>query len=98
MYPLPLARAFALDQRQQYALGEQDPGAEIVDRDTDPHRSLTRQPGNRHQPAHALGDLVNARPFRVRPGLAETGNAAINDARVDLFDAVVIDAKPIFYF
>ena len=61
VHPLPLARLLALEQRHQDALRQQDAGAQIVDRDADPHRPLPRQSGNRHQAAHALGDLVDPR-------------------------------------
>src|SRR5207302_1168475 len=63
----------------------------------DPHRALTRQAGDRHQPAHALGDLVDTRPLRIRPALAEPGNAAIDNAWVDLLHRLVINAEPVFY-
>ena len=96
VHPLPLARIFALDQRHNDPLRQQQPGAEVVDRDADPHRPLARHSSDRHQPAHPLGDLVNARPLGVGPGLAKPGNAAVDDARVDLFDALVIDAEPVF--
>ena len=42
VHPLPLTGRLPFDQRHQDALGEQQPGAEIVDRDADPHRPLTR--------------------------------------------------------
>src|SRR4029077_9468206 len=67
------------------------------DREAARPRPLARQPRNRHQPAHALGDLVDARPLGVRPALAEPGNAAVDDARIDLLDRLVIDAEPKFY-
>src|SRR5262249_54774274 len=98
MDPLPLPTDLALEQGHQDTLGEQQPGAEIVDRDADSHRPLTRQTGDRHQPAHALGDLVDARPLGVGTALAKAGDAAIYDARVDLLDRLVVDAQPVFYF
>ena len=97
MDPLPLARLLALDQRHQDRLRQQQAGAEIVDRDADPHRPLARQAGDRHQPAHALRDLVDPGPLRIGPGLAEAGDAAIDDARVDLLDRLVIDAEAEFH-
>src|SRR6202040_3506912 len=95
--PLPDAARLALDQRHHHRLREQQAGTEIVDRYADPHRPLTRQAGDRHQPAHALGDLVDTRALRVRPALAEPGNAAIDDAGIDLLHRLVIDAEPIFH-
>src|SRR6266478_9831712 len=95
--PLPHAASLALDQRHQHRLSEQEAGAKIVDRNADPHRALTRQAGDRHQPAHALGDLVDARPLGVGPGLAEPGDAAIDYSRVDLLHRFVIDAEAMLY-
>src|SRR6516165_6493638 len=97
MDPLSLPAHLALEQRHQDTLGEQQPCAEIVDRDPDPDRPLPGQAGDRHQPAHALGDLVDARALRVRPALAKAGNAAIDDAWIDLFDRFIIDAEPVFH-
>ena len=54
----------------------EEAGGEIGDRDADAHRALPRQAGDRHQPAHALRDLVEARAGRVGPVLAEAGDAA----------------------
>ena len=76
--------------------GEQA-GAEIGDRNADAHRPLPRQAGDRHQPAHALGDLVEARPVGIRPVLAEAGNAGIDDARIDLGERLVVDAEPLLH-
>ena len=45
------------------------------------------------RPAHALRDLIDPGPLRIRPGLAEAGDAAIDDALVDLLDGFVIDAE-----
>ena len=66
------------------ALRAEDAGAEVGDRDADAHRALAGQAGDRHQAAHALRDLVEAGPLRVGPVLAEAGDAAVDDARVDL--------------
>ena len=49
--------------------------------------------GDRHQPAHALRDLVDAGPALVGTVLAEAGDAAVDDARVDLLHRLVIDAE-----
>src|SRR5215471_10613351 len=97
VHPLPLAAHLALKQGHHNALGEQQPGAEIVDWDADPYRSLTRHTGDRHQPAHTLRDLVDARPLVIGPGLAKAGDAAVDDARIDFPDRLVVDAEPEFY-
>ena len=54
-------------------------------------------PGDRHEPAHALGDLVDAGAAFIGPVLSKAGNAAVDDARVDLFHRLVIDAEPVLY-
>src|SRR5665213_1946470 len=95
--PLPLAGLLALDQRHHHRLRQEEPGAQIVDRDADPHRPLPGEAGDRHQAAHALGDLVDAGALGVRPGLAEARDAAVDDARVDLLHRLVVDAEPVLY-
>ena len=50
--------------------------------------------GDRHQSAHALRDLVEARPLVIGAVLAEAGDAAIDEARIDPAQRVVIDAEP----
>ena len=63
-------------------LGREDPGAQIGDRDADAHRALPGSSGDRHQSAHALRDLVEARARRERTCLAEAGDAGVYQARV----------------
>src|SRR5712692_3897550 len=95
MHPLPLARALALDERPQDALGQEYPGREIRDGNAHAHRTLPRQSRDRHETAHPLRDLVIARPVAVRPGLAEARDAAVDQSRVYLRQGVVIDAEPV---
>ena len=54
------------------------PAQQVGDRDADAHRALARQAGDRHQPAHALRDLVEARPLAIRPVLAEARDAGVD--------------------
>ena len=75
-------------------IGAQQSGRQIGDRNADAHRPLPGQAGDRHQPAHALRDLVEARALAIRPVLAEAGNAAEDDALVDLLQALIVDAEP----
>src|ERR1700753_1960678 len=49
--------------------GEQVPRGEVVDRNADAYRALAGQTGDRHEPAHALRDLVDAGAMPVRSGL-----------------------------
>ena len=63
----------------------------------DAHRALAGQAGDRHQPTHALGDLIHAGAMAVRTGLAETADAAIDDARVHRPDVVVRHLQPVLH-
>ena len=90
---LALLRLLALEQRHQDAERAEQAGGQVGDRDADAHRPLARQSGDRHQPAHALRDLVEARPVGVGPVLAEAGDAAVDDARVDLAQVLVVDLR-----
>ena len=72
-------------------------GGKVGDRNADPHRPLAGLPGDRHQPAHALRDLIEAGPLGVGSALAETGNAGIDDARVELRERLVVDAQPFLH-
>jgi len=83
--------ALARQQRQGDAICQQDAGRSVIDRDPDPDRPLARQAGDRHQASHALGDLVDPGPPFIGAVLAEPGDAAVDDARVDLLHRVVID-------
>src|SRR5262249_24904242 len=73
---LALLRLLALEQCHQDAERAEQPGAEIGDRNADPHRPLARKPRDRHQAPHALRDLIEARTLRIGTILAETRNAA----------------------
>src|SRR5512145_496272 len=93
MHPLALARGFALDQGNQDALGQEDAGAEVRDGDADADRPLSRDAGDGHQTAHALSDLVDSRAIPVWTALAEAGDAAVDQAGIDLPDRFVIDPQ-----
>ena len=92
-HPLALAGLLAFQQRDQDAHGGEDAGGQVGDRNADAHRSLPRQAGDRHQPAHALGDLIEAGTIAIRPVLAEPGNRGIDQPLVDLAQRFVIDAE-----
>ena len=97
LHPLPLARFLALDQRHRDAVGAEDAGAEVGDRDADAHRALPRQAGDRHQPAHALRDLVEARAHAIRPFLAVARDARVDEARIHRRHRFVADAEPVLH-
>ena len=60
MHPLAFARFLSLVQRYHNPVCQEHTGAEVIDRDADAHWAVSGFPGNRHQPAHTLGDLVEA--------------------------------------
>ncbi len=93
LHPLPLARFLALQQGDEDADGAIHPRGQIGDRDADPHRPLAGQAGDRHEPAHALRDLIEAGTAAIGTVLAEAGDAAIDDARIDRAQRLVVDAE-----
>ena len=90
-WPLPVL--LALQQRHHDGLREEHAGGEVRNRDADAHGALARQAGDRHQAAHALRDLVDAGSLGIGAGLAETGDAAVDDARVDPRYGFIVDAE-----
>ena len=94
---LALAGFFALQQRRENAERCEQAGAQVRHRDSGPHRTLPRQAGDRHQPAHALGDLIEAGAIGVRPGLSESGDARIDELGIDLGERLVVDPEPAFH-
>ena len=94
---LALPGFLAFEQRDQNSHGAEQPGAKVGDRDTDAHRPLPGQAGDRHQAAHALRDLVEARPARIGPVLAEPRNTTEDDLRVDLLEVLVVDLQPLLH-
>src|SRR5262249_27961556 len=91
---LTLAGLFPLEERNKDARGAKYPRRQVGDRYADPHRPLPGLAGDRHQAAHALGDLIEARALRVGAVLAEARNARIDKARIDLAQRLVVDAEP----
>ena len=94
---LALFGFLTLKERDQDTERGEHPGGEIGDRDAGADRSLSRQAGDRHQPAHALGNLVEAGPIGVGTVLAEPRNAGIDQAWIDLRQRLVIDAEALLY-
>ena len=78
-------------------LGQQQARGQVGDRDADAHRPAAGLAGDRHQPAHALGDLVDAGARRVGAALAEARDRAVDDARVDLGHGVVVDLQAMLH-
>ncbi len=93
LHPLALTRALALVQRDEDAEREVEAGGEVRHRDAHARRLGARQPGDAHQPAHALRDLVDATALGVRARLPEAGDRAEHDAWVAGVDRLVVEAE-----
>src|SRR5579875_412824 len=74
--PLPAAGALALDDGEENAHRREDARSAVGHRDADAHGALPGQAGDRHEAAHALGDLVEARPVAIGTALPEAGTLA----------------------
>ena len=68
-------------------------GGHIGDGSAGAHRALPGRTGDRHQPRHALRNLIEARSLAIGAVLPETRNAGQNDARVDRCQRFVVDAE-----
>src|SRR5712691_11488933 len=97
MHPFTLARDLTRQQGHQNALGQKDTRAQIRNGDADPHRALSGNAGNRHQAAHALGNLVHSRAIPIRTALPKARDDAVDDAGVDWAQALVIDTQTLFH-
>ena len=95
--PLALAGALAIVEREHDRLGEQQARGQVGDRDADAHRPAAGLAGDRHQPAHALRDLVDAGARRIGAALAEARDGAVDDARIDLRHRLVVDLEPVLH-
>jgi hypothetical protein len=56
---------------------------------------VLREAVDGHEAAEALGDLVEASPLGVRPGLPEAGDTGVDEARVDLPERLVVDTEAV---
>src|SRR5258706_7379998 len=97
LHPLSSSGFLALEQRRHDPERGDKARRDVRDRGARAHRSLAGQPRDRHEPAHTLRDLIEARPVAVRSILAEARNAREDDARVDLRERLVVDAQPEFH-
>src|SRR3981081_2800464 len=80
LHPLTFARNFAFQPSHQNSHRAENAGAEIRDGNADAHRTLTWKTRDRHQPAHALGNLIETRTLAIRSVLTEPGNDTTDHA------------------
>ncbi len=96
-HPASHTGSLAVEDRHHDAQREQVARRQVVDRNADAHRPLARQAGDRHQPAHALRDLIDPGAQPVRAVLPEPADAAVDDARVHRLDVVVRHLQPMLH-
>ena len=89
VHPASDACALPLVERCHDPEREESARDEIVDRNTDAHRAVARDPRDRHEPAHPLRNLVDATFGRIRTVLSEPADAAVDEPRIDRFHVVV---------
>ena len=78
VHPLACAGAAAIEQRQGDGQCQQISGSEIGNRDAYAHRALPGKPGDGHESAQALCDLIHSAALVVRPALTEPADAAVD--------------------
>src|SRR6185369_764524 len=93
---LPLAAiGLAMKERRENADRRVHAGHVVDNGRTDLHRAraglAVDMTGDAHQAAHRLQDRVVAGARRIRPGLAEAGHRAIDDAGVDRLDRFIVE-------
>ena len=93
---LALAGGAGVQQGGEDGVGRVQAGEQVDHGDPDLHRfgpgGAVRLAGDRHQPAHGLDHVVIAGLGRARAGLAEAGDGAVDQPRVDRRQAGVVEA------
>ena len=89
----PAPAALARDQRRFDRDDAIEPGEEIADRDARLLRRPVRLAGDVHDARHALNEEVVAGALRVRARLAEARHRAIDEPRIERFEALVVEAE-----
>ena len=86
---LPLAVLRPVMRRRHYGEGGPHPGADVGYGNPHLLRLPVRLPGEAHQPAHALHNLVIGRQAAVGAILPEAGYGGVDDARVDRLHHII---------
>ena len=91
-----LAQAGALprQQRRLHAHDGEHAAAQVADGNAGPHLLPRPHAGDGHAAAESLHDLVKGRTLVMGAVLAEAGDRAGDDARVDRGQGVVVDLQP----
>ncbi|MNT15363.1 hypothetical protein D3C72_1504130 [compost metagenome] len=93
LHPLALAGHFAFQQRHHQADRAEQTGGQVRNGNPRAHRSAPGFARDRHHAGDPLRDLVQTRALVVRTILPEPRYAAIDDARIDLAQRLIVDAQ-----
>jgi hypothetical protein len=85
----------ALVERGDDPVGAVHAGQEVTDRHTDTLRVVGVRPGQRHQAALALGDLVVAGAAALGPVVAEAADGEQHEAGVELVQPLDTEPQPV---
>src|SRR4029450_1754772 len=88
---LSLPGALPLEERGEHALRSPHAGAEVADGQAHRGGRPVRRAGYVHDPAHALGDEIEAAPFTIGAVGAEARELRIDEAWVFLLEHVVAE-------
>ncbi|CAB4991748.1 unannotated protein [freshwater metagenome] len=97
MQPLPVAGALAPYDRGQHPLGQHRARCGVAERDAHAPWPRTRRAGDRHDAAHALGNLVDARSIGIGAVLAEARQARVDQPGIAGSQHLGADAQPVFH-
>ncbi len=89
---LPLARALTHDESRLNTNDAIKPCEDICEGHADLLRLTIGFAGQIHNATHALDQEIITRTFCIRPGVAETRDRAIDEARIDRLQAFVVEA------
>ena len=84
-------------QRHEDADGQVKPRRQVGDGDPDPGGLGAGHSRHAHQPAHALGDLIDPTALSIGSVLPEAGDRAVDEARVANVDRVVVETEPLLH-
>ncbi len=97
LHPPPLAGPLPVMQRHEDADGQVKPRRQVGDGDPDPGGLGAGHSRHAHQPAHALGDLIDPTALSIGSVLPEAGDRAVDEARVANVDRVVVETEPLLH-
>src|SRR6185437_11839320 len=91
----PLAGAIALVQGAEDRRRHQHAGAGVAEAETGFDRRLIGPASDADRPARGLRDHVEGQPLLPWAAGAEALDTTVDNARVDLFDRLIIEAEPL---